>query len=196
VVKPTTAVAKGWTPAIWSAFKALPNIPATVEDDARAAWEKIPWDDRPTTEELIGCVEAYARDLVRINATRHAAKPQMVQYPENWLRNLRYKAFLDDVRKLLAGPATKGDGKKSTAGDADTLGVDAIERMTAHGFTRAELDDWFGGGTVDIGPPVIIRLLADFKIRWITNKLTYMGRLRRAFGDDVVIELAMRSGVA
>ncbi|HEX4302849.1 MAG TPA: helix-turn-helix domain-containing protein [Rhizomicrobium sp.] len=176
---------KAWPPSVWPTFVALPHQSGDIlEADARKRWEAIPWDDRPTAPELIACVEAYSRDLARINATRAANRPQSPKQPDNWIRDRRYLAFLDAVR---ADRMTEVENRKAGKPTA-VLPEGVVGRLRQAGFDTANIDGWFGGSTFEWGPPV----------RWTVPKMVQQERLsqgefgrrmRRAFGDDVLIDV-------
>jgi hypothetical protein len=176
---------KDWKAECWPPFVALPHQSKDIlEHEARKRWEAIPWDERPTADELIACAEAYGHDLIRINATRSPTMPQSAKHPDNWIRERRYEAFLDAVREARSTEVEHRKAGKPTA----VLPGDVVGLLRQAGFDTANIDGWFGGSTFEWGPPV----------RWTVPKVVQQERLsqgefgrrmRRAFGDDVVIDV-------
>ena len=176
---------KAWSHAVMEAYWELPGCDrAAPESDAERHWLVIPWEERPATDELIDCIRAYRADLLRINAHRPADKPQMVRYLGNWIKDRCYAGFLQQVRdspKRIAAKVAKASGGERSLDEA------AFEALKAAGIDEHEIVAWFADAEIVRGPPALVMMKTPLKRDRAYER--YMPRLRKAFGDDVSVEL-------
>jgi len=176
---------KAWSHEAMVAYWELPAADrAAPEHDAEKNWLAIPWDERPTTDELIDCIRAWRADLLRINAGRPPDKPQMVRYLGNWIKDRSYGGFLDEVRaqpKRVAAKVAKAAGVEHSLDDA------AFEALKGAGIDERDIVTWFADAEVLHGPPASIIFKSPFKQDRVIER--YMTRLRKAFGEDVSVGL-------
>lgn len=177
---------KAWAPEIEAVYRAIPKAdPSASMPAAKARWEAIPREDRPTRAELIACLGAYAAELARINAHRPSDKPQGVRHLNNWIKDRSYAGFLPEVRIALARDAAQAERN----GQLETEhGAEALANMRAMGLSDAEIVSWTRGVkfekvddhwviTVSMAPQ-----LQRFGTMW-------RSRVDRAFGENTEVHL-------
>lgn len=164
---------KRW-PEIWAAFQAWPHLPdTTTEGRARATWERM-LGELPEVDDLVGRIRAQAAKL-RISGAK--GRGGWATAPHNWLERDRGWADL--------APATKVDDSAVRA----LLGGAAGKLVDALGPGGAPVvDAWFRDALFDAGPPIKI----IFPKAWRRDQVAqrYGGALKRAFGEDFILEAA------
>ncbi|MEI9995111.1 MAG: helix-turn-helix domain-containing protein [Rhizomicrobium sp.] len=185
------AIAIASWPPIWKAYMDLPgmaNAPVT-ESEARDAWVRVGLDDapppeeRPTGPEMVDCIAEYGRWLAAVNATRPKDRPQMTQFPQNWMRERKFVPYLAKVR---AAAAVARKAPKSGV----LIDREFIDALLAAGTPPIELEAWFRGVVLHRGPP--FRLECPYGVvaeRFATA--VWRARLVKVFGHDVEV-VAMR----
>lgn len=175
---------KAWAPAIMEAYRSLPNADRGASEElAEAAWLAIPWGERPTTDELIACIQARGRELIRLNATRPPSKPQMVQHPKRWLKERNYQPFLAEVR----AQAQQRKARSSPPAH-EILPAALLETLYGAALSTAEIDAWFDDAIFDLSDSELtVWVEKEFKRNWIESH--FASRLERSAHRNVRVGL-------
>lgn len=177
---------EGFVP-IWAAFQAWPGLSAgATEARARAAYGRMR-AELPPDPELIACIAAQGRAYVEENRKRGSRLgPLALPYPHNWLeRDRGWKSHLAVVRaepERIAAAALKSSAARAG------LPSSVLAKLNANGIDDTLIDAWFDGVVFEHGPPPRLTVPGEFKRNYIRNN--FRGKLERALGPDVVVDLA------
>lgn len=168
------AIALTRWPEVWRAFAAWPHLPDTAtQGRARATWERL-LDELPPVDDLIGRINAQAAKL-RVGGAR--GRGGWATAPHNWLE--RDRGWADFA------PAAKADDGAVRA----LLGGAAGKLVDAMGPGSAPIvGAWFRDAQFEAGPPVKIMFPKAWRRDQVARR--YGGALKRAFGDDFILEAA------
>lgn len=177
---------RAWSPDVMAAYRQLPNVDlAAPEAPARSQWEKIPIDERPTIVELVGCIQAYGRNLERINHGQTIKR--VVRYPDTWIGDRCFDGFLADVRASQAAAPAKVPKAEKQRKVIEMLDELVVRALTQGGFSADEINAWFKGVTFEYGPPWRLGVPMQFTLQHFAEP-SFRRRIERAFGGDCVVE--------